>query len=102
MAQPESKFQMRTIASKVPGMLANVIPALLAVTLLGACATDRSNAIMKNRILATSPGNQMRMCPSGYVLTCKSTQEHVEQCYCLDRDVLRDVIPPDPARMGSN
>ena len=78
------------------------IPLILSTIVLGlsisGCASDRSNAIANNRILATSPGNKQRLCESGYALACESTQGHIRYCSCLDREMLREVIPPDPAR----
>jgi hypothetical protein len=77
----------------------HLVPVMTTLLFLSACASERSNAIMKNRVLAMSPGNTAaRACANGYVFTCKTTQEHVQQCYCLDQTMLRDVIPPDPAR----
>jgi len=79
-----------------------VLPLLLTIAAalsMPGCAADRSNAINKNRILAMSPANkQQRTCEAGYALACESTQGHIRYCSCLDREMLRDVIPPDPAR----
>lgn len=75
-------------------LASGVVTAFLSV----GCATDPSNVIMKNPVLAASPGNRQKQCQTGYVYTCKTSQEQVVNCYCLDQDVLRDVLPPDPAR----
>ena len=78
-----------------------LLPLYLTIALglsVAGCAADRSNAIAKNRILAMSPGNKQRVCESGYALACESSQGYIRYCSCLDREMLRDVIPPDPAR----
>jgi hypothetical protein len=82
--------------------LRSALPLILTTIVIGlsvpGCASDRSNAINKNRILAMSPGNKQRTCEPGYALACESSQGHIRYCSCLDREMLRDVIPPDPAR----